>query len=179
MKRSPSPANSRGPAPGREDCLIPDAVIQEVRERVDIVAVIGRHLELKKSGRTFKGNCVFHGEKTPSFHVYPEDKHFKCYGCGAYGDVFAFLQKLEGKEFPEVVKELAQEMGIEIPEASEEDSEEAKARRKERGEITLACEECKHRNYQTNKSKRNNPDRVTLRKYCRWCRKHTSHRETR
>ena len=45
--------------------------------------------------------------------------------------------------------------------------------------ITLACEECKGRNYQTNKSKRNNPDRMTLRKYCRWCRKHTSHRETR
>ena len=45
--------------------------------------------------------------------------------------------------------------------------------------ITLACEECKHRNYQTNKSKRNNPDRMTLRKYCRFCRKHTSHRETR
>jgi large subunit ribosomal protein L33 len=45
--------------------------------------------------------------------------------------------------------------------------------------ITLACEECKHRNYQTNKSKRNNPDRVTLRKYCRWCRRHTSHKETR
>jgi large subunit ribosomal protein L33 len=45
--------------------------------------------------------------------------------------------------------------------------------------ITLACEECKRRNYQTNKSKRNNPDRVSLRKYCRWCRKHTSHRETR
>jgi large subunit ribosomal protein L33 len=45
--------------------------------------------------------------------------------------------------------------------------------------ITLACEDCKRRNYQTNKSKRNNPDRVTLRKYCRWCRKHTSHRETR
>jgi large subunit ribosomal protein L33 len=45
--------------------------------------------------------------------------------------------------------------------------------------ITLACEECKRRNYQTNKSKRNNPDRMTLRKYCRWCRCHTSHRETR
>ena len=45
--------------------------------------------------------------------------------------------------------------------------------------ITLACEECKRRNYQTNKSKRNNPDRITLRKYCRWCRKHTGHRETR
>jgi large subunit ribosomal protein L33 len=45
--------------------------------------------------------------------------------------------------------------------------------------VTLACEECKHRNYQTNKSKRNNPDRISLRKYCRWCRQHTSHRETR
>jgi large subunit ribosomal protein L33 len=45
--------------------------------------------------------------------------------------------------------------------------------------ITLACEECKHRNYQTSKSKRNNPDRVSLRKYCRWCRRHTGHRETR
>ena len=45
--------------------------------------------------------------------------------------------------------------------------------------VTLACEECKRRNYQTNKSKRNNPDRITLRKYCRWCRSHTSHRETR
>jgi len=45
--------------------------------------------------------------------------------------------------------------------------------------VTLACEECKRRNYQTNKSKRNNPDRITLRKYCRWCRRHTSHRETR
>jgi DNA primase len=107
---------------------------------VDIVAVIGRHVELKRSGRTWKGNCVFHGEKTPSFHVYPEDKHFKCYGCGAYGDVFGFLQKLEGKEFPEVVRALAQEMGIEIPEASEEDSLEAKARRKERNEITAACD---------------------------------------
>ncbi len=125
---------------GREDSLIPDAIIQDVRERVDIVAVIGRHMELKRSGRTWKGNCVFHGEKTPSFHVYPEDKHFKCYGCGAYGDVFAFLQKLEGKEFPEVVRALAQEMGIEIPEASEEDSAEARARRKERNEIVAAGE---------------------------------------
>src|SRR3954452_4930699 len=56
-------------------------------------------------------------------------------------------------------------------------------RRMARGDVriavTLACEECKRRNYQTNKSKRNNPDRITLRKYCKWCRSHTSHRETR
>jgi DNA primase len=107
---------------------------------VDIVAVIGRHMELQRSGRTFKGNCVFHGEKTPSFHVYPEDKHFKCYGCGAYGDVFSFLQRLEGKEFPEVVKALAAEVGVPIPESSEEDSAEARARRKERNELTAALD---------------------------------------
>jgi len=120
--------------------VIPDAVIEEVRERVDIVAVIGRHVELSRSGRTFKGNCAFHGEKTPSFYVYPEDKHFKCYGCGAYGDVFAFLQRLEGKEFPEVVKALAEEVGVEIPASSEEDSAEARARRKERNEIAQALD---------------------------------------
>ena len=101
------------------------------------MAVIGRHMELKRSGRTWKGNCPFHGEKTPSFHVYPEDKHFKCYGCGAYGDVFGFLQKLEGKEFPEVVRELAHDVGVEIPEV-EEESAEQKRRRKERNELLAA-----------------------------------------
>jgi DNA primase len=104
------------------------------------VAVIGRHMELKRSGRTWKGNCVFHGERTPSFHVYPEDGHFKCYGCGEHGDVFKFLQKLQGKEFPEVVRELAAEVGIEIPESSEDESAEARARRKERNEILAACD---------------------------------------
>jgi DNA primase len=119
--------------------VIADAVIDEIRDRVDVVAVIGRHMELKRSGRTWKGCCVFHGEKTPSFHVYPEDKHFKCYGCGAYGDVFGFLQRLEGKEFPEVVRELAREVGIEIPEAQEESADQ-KRRRKERSEILAACD---------------------------------------
>ncbi len=106
---------------------------------MDVVAVIGRHMELKKSGRTWKGNCVFHGERTPSFHVYPEDKHFKCYGCGEHGDVFKFLQKLQGKEFPEVVRALAAEVGVEIPE-QQEDSAEARARRKERNEALAACD---------------------------------------
>jgi len=103
------------------------------------VAVIGRHMDLKRSGRTWKGCCVFHGEKTPSFHVYPEDKHFKCYGCGEYGDVFKFLQKLTGKEFPEVVRELAAEVGVEIPE-TEEESAEARERRRERNELLGACD---------------------------------------
>lgn len=104
-----------------------------------MVAVVGRHVELKRSGRTWKGCCPFHGERTPSFHVYPEDKHFKCYGCGEYGDVFKFLQKLQGKEFPEVVRELAAEAGVTIPDAIEE-SAEARERRRDRNEIHAACD---------------------------------------
>jgi DNA primase len=103
------------------------------------VAVIGRHMELKKAGRTWKGCCVFHGERTPSFHVYPEDKHFKCYGCGVYGDVFKFLQRLESKQFPEVLRELAREVGVEIAD-EEEESPEQKRWRKERNEILAACD---------------------------------------
>jgi DNA primase len=119
--------------------VIPDAIIEEIRNRIDIVAVIGRHMELKKAGRTWKGCCVFHGERTPSFHVYPEDRHFKCYGCGEYGDVFKFLQKLQGKEFPEVVRSLAAEAGVEIPERGE-DSAEQRQRRRERAEVLAACD---------------------------------------
>jgi len=119
--------------------MIPEAIIDEIRGRIDIVAVIGRHMELKRSGRTWSGCCVFHGERTPSFHVYPEDKHFKCYGCGEYGDVFKFLQKLQGKEFPEVVRALAQEVGVTVPER-EEDSAEQRRRREERNEVLAACD---------------------------------------
>ncbi|HSM92946.1 MAG TPA: DNA primase [Anaeromyxobacteraceae bacterium] len=119
--------------------MIPEEVIEEIRGRLDVVAVIGRHVELKRSGRTWKGCCPFHGERTPSFHVYPEDKHFKCYGCGEYGDVFKFLQKLQGKEFPEVVRELAAEAGVTIPDVVEE-SAEARERRRDRNEIYAACD---------------------------------------
>lgn len=107
---------------------------------MDVVAVIGRHVELKRAGRTWKGCCPFHGERTPSFHVYTEDKHYKCYGCGEHGNVFTFLQKLQGKEFPEVVRELAAEVGIEIPEADAQETAEAQRRRKERNELQAACD---------------------------------------
>jgi len=120
--------------------MIPDSIIEEIRNRTDVVAVIGRHVDLQKSGRTWKGCCPFHGERTPSFHVYPEDRHFKCYGCGEYGDVFKFLQKLEGKEFPEVVRALAAEAGVEIPEETVEDSAENRRKRKERAEAVAACD---------------------------------------
>src|SRR3989304_2241885 len=119
--------------------VIPEAVIEGIRARIDAVAVIGRHVELKRSGRTFTACCPFHGERTPSFHVYPEDKHFKCYGCGEYGDVFKFLQKLQGKEFPEVVRALALEVGGPTP-GREEASAVQRRRREERAEHLAVCD---------------------------------------
>ena len=95
--------------------FIPEAKIHEVRERTDLVALISRNgVELKRSGRMFKGCCPFHQEKTASFHVWPEDKHFYCFGCNASGDAISFLQRLHGKSFVDVVRELAQECSVDL-----------------------------------------------------------------
>jgi DNA primase len=98
--------------------VIPDSKIDEVRERIDLVALMGRHgVELKKSGRSFKGCCPFHQEKTPSFHVWPEERRFKCFGCQAGGDAFSFMQRLFGKPFLDAVRDLAKEAGVDLDEA--------------------------------------------------------------
>ena len=95
--------------------LIPDSKIQEVRERVDMIALVQRHgVELKKSGRSYKGLCPFHGEKSPSFYVWPDEKRFKCFGCQAGGDAISFVQRLMGKTFVDTVKDLAKELGVDI-----------------------------------------------------------------
>src|SRR6185503_18073040 len=95
--------------------MIPDAKIDEIRARIDFVGLVQRHgVELKKSGRSLKGCCPFHGEKTPSFYVYPEDKQFHCFGCQAHGDVFSFVQRLMGKTFIDTVHDLAKEVGVNL-----------------------------------------------------------------
>ncbi len=91
-----------------------DNQIEEVKNKTDIVSIIGERIELKKAGRNYKTNCPFHGEKTPSFMVSPELQIFKCFGCGEAGDVFAFLEKYEGMEFPEALKYLAERAGIKL-----------------------------------------------------------------
>ena len=96
---------------------IPDEIIQRVRDRVDMVATVGRFVTLKKSGRNFKGLCPFHDEKTPSFHVNPERQSFHCFGCQAGGNAFTFLMEMENLTFPEAVRVLAREYGIDIPES--------------------------------------------------------------
>jgi DNA primase len=95
---------------------IPEDTLQAVRDRVDIVDLVGRHVSLKKAGRSFKGLCPFHHEKTPSFVVTPERGTWHCFGCGEGGNAFAFLMRHENLTFPEAVRSLAAELGIEIPE---------------------------------------------------------------
>ena len=98
---------------------IPDEVIQEVLDKTDIVEWIGRTVSLQKSGKGFIGLCPFHSEKTPSFHVRPELRIFKCFGCGAGGNVIRFVMETEGLEFREAVRMLAEEAGIAYPFARE------------------------------------------------------------
>lgn len=90
--------------------------IEEVRQRADLVEVIGVHVRLKRAGRNFVGLCPFHQEKTPSFSVNAERGFFHCFGCNAGGSVFNFIMKVEGLTFPEAVRSLAQRYGIELPE---------------------------------------------------------------
>jgi len=97
--------------------VIPEETIQAVRDAVDIVEVISRHVALKASGSTHKGLCPFHEEKTPSFHVFPQSGRYKCFGCGEGGTVFTFLMKRERLSFVEAVRDLARGAGIALPES--------------------------------------------------------------
>ena len=102
---------------------IPDQIIEQVREAHDVVDVVGRAVSLKKAGGGFKGLCPFHDEKTPSFTVHPGRQTFKCFGCGEGGNVFHFLMKTQGLNFPEAVRQLAAERGIEVPDSGPQDPE--------------------------------------------------------
>ncbi|MBU0493152.1 MAG: DNA primase [Chloroflexi bacterium] len=87
------------------------SVVDDVKERIDIVDLIGQTVPLKKAGRNYKGLCPFHAEKTPSFVVFP-DGHYHCFGCSESGDVFTFLIKTQNLDFSEALRELAQRAGV-------------------------------------------------------------------
>ncbi|ADK84648.1 DNA primase [Desulfarculus baarsii DSM 2075] len=101
---------------------IPDDVIDQVRQMADIVEVVGRRVMLRQAGRTFKGVCPFHGDKDPSLVVNRERGTWHCFGCGEGGNVFGFVMKDQGLSFPEAVRELAQGLGIIIPEPDMDES---------------------------------------------------------
>ena len=96
--------------------LIPDDVIEQVRETADIVGVIGEHVELKRTGTDFRGPCPFHGGTHRNFAVIPRKGMFYCFVCHAGGDVFTFFMKKFGMDYPTSVREVARRVGIPIPE---------------------------------------------------------------
>jgi DNA primase len=104
---------------------IGSASVERVREAADITAVISRFVPLQRSGRSMRGLCPFHREKTPSFYVSPDRQSYHCFGCGAGGDVFSFLMNFLGLTFPEAVEELAQECGVDISHDSAPDAGES------------------------------------------------------
>ncbi len=99
--------------------MIPEHKIQEVLDRVDLVGLVSRHVELKKAGREFKGRCPFHQEKTPSFYVVPEKRFYFCHGCRASGDAVSFVQRYLGKTFIDAVRDLAREVGVDLEAAQD------------------------------------------------------------
>ncbi|CAE6822641.1 DNA primase [Paraburkholderia domus] len=93
-----------------------DTFLSDVRERSDIVELVGRHVKLKKAGKDYTALCPFHTEKSPSFTVSAIKQFYHCFGCGAHGSVFSFLMEHGGLTFVEAVEELAHSAGIRVPE---------------------------------------------------------------
>jgi DNA primase len=122
--------------------LIPSDTISRIRERVDIVEVIGEFVQLKRAGTNFKGLCPFHQEKTASFNVSQARQIFHCFGCHEGGDGFAFLIKYEGRTFADAARTLAQRAGIEIEERDVRpaDVEERQRRQHERERLLQVME---------------------------------------
>jgi DNA primase len=118
--------------------------IEEVKERLDLVAVISGYVPLKKAGRSYKGLCPFHTEKTPSFVVFPETGTWKCFGCGAGGDLFGFVMRKENLEFGEALRLLAQRAGVTLEPLRPEDKAEASLKDRLRKMNELAAEYFHH-----------------------------------
>lgn len=94
---------------------IPSHILDQLNSQADLVGIIGKHTTLKRAGKEFKGNCPFHGEKTPSFYVNPQKNVYNCFGCGVGGNAISFLRDYENQTFMEAVQELSRQTGIEIP----------------------------------------------------------------
>src|SRR6266702_2624152 len=103
------------PWSGGVKTMITNEFIQTLLSRVDIVAVVDRYVPLKKAGTNFVACCPFHSEKTPSFTVSPSKQFYHCFGCGAHGTAIGFLIEYSGLGFVEAVKDLAQGVGMTVP----------------------------------------------------------------
>ena len=91
-------------------------VVDDIKARLDILDVVGQRVQLQRSGRSYKGNCPFHQERTPSFHVFPERQSWRCFGaCATGGDAIGFVMRTENLEFGEAIRELARRTGLPMP----------------------------------------------------------------
>ena len=121
----------------RLDSVIPSGFIADLLARVDIVDVIGRHVQLKKGGANLMGLCPFHGEKSPSFSVSPSKQFYFCFGCGASGDAIRFLTEHTGASFRDAVTDLAQQVGLAVPDDERSEDERRLAAQTKARQATL------------------------------------------
>src|SRR5690606_4576760 len=116
---------------------IPQNFIQELLARADVVEIVGRHVQLKKTGANFAGLCPFHAEKSPSFTVSPTKQFYHCFGCGQHGNAIGFLMEHAGMGFVEAVKDLAGQYGLEVPEDDRSPQERAQDAQQREKQATL------------------------------------------
>ncbi len=116
---------------------LPSHFLDELRARTPMAGLVSRRVKLARSGRQWKGCCPFHGEKTPSFHVYEDGFH--CFGCGAHGDAISFVMQTQGAGFMEAVQSLAAEAGLDVPKATPEAAEAERRRLDLHGVLDAAC----------------------------------------
>ena len=112
---------------GRLQRMIPPSFIQDLLGRVDIVEVVDRYVKLKRSGANYSACCPFHTEKSPSFTVSPTKQFYHCFGCGAHGTAIGFLMEYSGMGFVDAVKDLAQGVGMQVPEEPRSEFEQRRA----------------------------------------------------
>ena len=118
--------------------MIPPAFLHDLAARTDIVELVGRHVQLKKSGSTYKGLCPFHAEKSPSFTVSATRQTYHCFGCGAHGNAIGFLMENAGLSFVDAVKELAQQAGMQVPDDDASPQDRQRAAQARQKHATLA-----------------------------------------
>jgi DNA primase len=111
--------------------MIPDSFKQDLLNRVDIVDVVQRYVQLRKAGANYVGLCPFHNEKTPSFSVSPTKQFYHCFGCGVHGNAIGFLMAYASMGYVDAVKELASQVGMQVPESRPRTPEEAARKERE------------------------------------------------
>src|SRR5512132_3005238 len=116
--------------------MIPDSFKQDLLNRVDIVDVVSRYVQLRKGGANYLGLCPFHSEKSPSFTVSPAKQFYHCFGCGAHGNAIGFLMSYGGLGYVDSVKDLASSVGMQLPEMQPRSSDEARREAERRDQET-------------------------------------------